>query len=583
MATDPTLPTFELKLDIQRVLFRLDPDSPVYGCQLSYPSDASRAFEPIVYEQIVRVPQLNTPGFSGAHTKRNLNLVSFLIHATGQEVSVPCNSRTGTCGAAGDGGSKYLGCVMTTNQTVRAKVKGACGNHMHNCSNSRCSFNATCHQDYGPYLASAMQPLIYDAADRCPSAVLDAGGPVPFHERARRFSPQYRSFYVAIQSLSLDKLWEFHRGPEERKSDFRQMGVGGGRGIVAMIKDVNVTGFGATMHRQKFPRGPRIPMRRKGLLPLFGLALVRALSPVAKPILHSTLLERGDQLRTEYGYIVVGGGTAGLTVADRLTEREGHFPRPSPGRVRRQQDRAANHRLGQLRRLPLPTRHRPPTFLSIAARYEAQDLAAYPPAHSDPTLVAGYRAQQRALAAAFRSNGSAVYIMLLRGAPNEGAVVSLRPLSRGTVSINAMDPYFGEVAVDYLALSNPADVDVLVEFTWFTRRLFAQTALSGYDPVERAPGREVATREGIEAWLRSGLNPSVFHHVGTAAMVPRALGGVVDEGLRVYGVQALSVVDASVMPDLPGAYTQQTVYAVAEKVSSLPLSRAAQNTQKRHG
>jgi Choline dehydrogenase and related flavoproteins len=49
-------------------------------------------------------------------------------------------------------------------------------------------------------------------------------------------------------------------------------------------------------------------------------------------------------------------------------------------------------------------------------------------------------------------------------------------------------------------------------------------------------------------------------------MLPRELGGVVDEELRVYGVTGLRVVDASIMPTLPGANTCQTVYAIAEKV-----------------
>jgi len=71
--------------------------------------------------------------------------------------------------------------------------------------------------------------------------------------------------------------------------------------------------------------------------------------------------------------------------------------------------------------------------------------------------------------------------------------------------------------------------------------------------------------------------PSTFHPVGTAAMMPRELGGVVDEGLLVYGVKGLSVVDASVQPDLPRAYTQQTVYAVAEKVSSCRLRNMAKD------
>jgi choline dehydrogenase len=45
-------------------------------------------------------------------------------------------------------------------------------------------------------------------------------------------------------------------------------------------------------------------------------------------------------------------------------------------------------------------------------------------------------------------------------------------------------------------------------------------------------------------------------------MMPRNWGGMVDEQWKVHGVKDLTV---SIMPDLPGAYTQQTVYAMANK------------------
>jgi len=50
------------------------------------------------------------------------------------------------------------------------------------------------------------------------------------------------------------------------------------------------------------------------------VAIAEAFGPAARSILHSTLIERTDQLNAEYDYVIVGGGTAGLTVADRLTE-----------------------------------------------------------------------------------------------------------------------------------------------------------------------------------------------------------------------------------------------------------------------
>lgn len=49
-------------------------------------------------------------------------------------------------------------------------------------------------------------------------------------------------------------------------------------------------------------------------------------------------------------------------------------------------------------------------------------------------------------------------------------------------------------------------------------------------------------------------------------MMPRELGGVVDAQLRVYGVDGLRVVDASIIPLVPGTHLQSSVYAIAEKV-----------------
>lgn len=209
----------------------------------------------------------------------------------------------------------------------------------------------------------------------------------------------------------------------------------------------------------------------------------------------------------------------------------------------------------------------PSTFRQIAAKYEAQDPAAYLPPGTDKTVVAGYAAQIRAHARDLRGSGSAVYNLFLRGTRNEGSAIYLHPLSRGTVNINPADPYFSEPVVDYRVLSNPADAEILVEFTRFTRRFFFNTSMRAYGPVELWPGAGVTSSVDIVAALREFIIPSSFHPVGTAPMMPRELGGVVDEDLLVYGVSGLSIVDASIMPDLPGAYTQQTVYAIAEKVS----------------
>ena len=212
----------------------------------------------------------------------------------------------------------------------------------------------------------------------------------------------------------------------------------------------------------------------------------------------------------------------------------------------------------------------PKAWKSIADKYEAQGAADYLPRDTDKTVVAGYKAQQKALAKSMRSRDSATYNFFLRGGYQESSVVYLHPVSRGTVHINRSDPFFSQPVVDYRALSNPTDLEVLLEFTPFTRKYFYETRLKSLDPVELSPGADVTTPDQIATWLREVMIPSSFHPIGTAAMLPKNLGGVVDQDLLVYGVKGLSVVDASVMPDLPGSYTQQTVYAIAEKVGTSP-------------
>jgi choline dehydrogenase len=69
-------------------------------------------------------------------------------------------------------------------------------------------------------------------------------------------------------------------------------------------------------------------------------------------------------------------------------------------------------------------------------------------------------------------------------------------------------------------------------------------------------------------WIKSTF-VSVAHPVGSAAMMRRGLGGVVDAQLRVYDTANVRVVDASVMPMQVSAHLSATVYGVAEKAADL--------------
>jgi choline dehydrogenase-like flavoprotein len=82
------------------------------------------------------------------------------------------------------------------------------------------------------------------------------------------------------------------------------------------------------------------------------------------------------------------------------------------------------------------------------------------------------------------------------------------------------------------------------------------------------PGGDVVSDAGLEEWIR-GAASTLYHPAGSCRMGRREEGGVVDEELRVYGVQGLRVVDASVMPVLPASHTMTTVYAVAERAADI--------------
>ncbi|SPO02312.1 related to alcohol oxidase [Cephalotrichum gorgonifer] len=214
----------------------------------------------------------------------------------------------------------------------------------------------------------------------------------------------------------------------------------------------------------------------------------------------------------------------------------------------------------------------PDTYEALSDALEAQDAAEYLPAGTHATVVEGYARQKSLYARAMRDNSLSFLECMLGGSPS-CSPQNVHPVSRGTVSLNATDPE-GEVIVDYRAGSNPLDIDIMVELVKFFRRYITGGDLEAYGAQEVSPGADVGTDEELAAWARGTIIPSVYHPVGTAAKMPREWGGVVDEELLVYGVEGLSVVDASIMPTIVGGTTSMTVYAIAEKAADLIKARA---------
>lgn len=174
----------------------------------------------------------------------------------------------------------------------------------------------------------------------------------------------------------------------------------------------------------------------------------------------------------------------------------------------------------------------------------------------------------RGLAAAMRSPATVFARFKVNGTLGPTNPILNQPFSRGSVNVDPADPFGRPPVVDYRTLSNPVELRVLVEMVKWVRRYSFGTSLGGLGPVDAAPGPGVASDAEIAGYLArgGGAYPSDYHPAGTTAMMPRALGGVVDQRLRVYGVRHLRVVDTGIMPNLPGANTCQPTYGVAEKV-----------------
>ena len=142
------------------------------------------------------------------------------------------------------------------------------------------------------------------------------------------------------------------------------------------------------------------------------------------------------------------------------------------------------------------------------------------------------------------------------------AVSQLQVESRGSSHIRSADPANPPtIRYNYLATEN--DRRVMVEGLKVVRRICATPPMRDYVTDEFAPGEKVKTDDDWLAFCREA-GETVFHPASTCSM-----GAVVDEKLRVKGIDRLRVVDASVMPAVPSGNINAAVVALAEKAADV--------------
>ncbi|KAF6801179.1 GMC oxidoreductase [Colletotrichum sojae] len=203
-----------------------------------------------------------------------------------------------------------------------------------------------------------------------------------------------------------------------------------------------------------------------------------------------------------------------------------------------------------------------------AARNRSSDFL---PLDTPRAVVSGYAKQKSLLLCHLARRDVGAY-ELLAASWGQISIANQKPLSRGTVRPSSAS-VFDAPLVDPRYCADPLDCKIIRLGLQLTQKLMMTEAMKPLLPVVDARFNSTDEME-----LMAALKPLVgteYHPSGSASMLPRKLGGVVNDKLMVYGTCNLRVVDAGMMPMIPGGHIQAAVYAVAEKAAD--IIKAASN------
>lgn len=215
---------------------------------------------------------------------------------------------------------------------------------------------------------------------------------------------------------------------------------------------------------------------------------------------------------------------------------------------------------------------------AIITQANGLGIGASLPVNTPREVTDGYAAQHALLTKKLAAKDSAVLELIWA----DGVMVLglQHPYSRGSVKASSSSVFDAPIA-DAGFLRNPVDVALLREGLRFTRHLAQAPSITELNPFEVVPGANVTADADIDTFIRANA-ATLFHPAGSCKLGPKEKGGVVDKDLKVYGVQGLRIVDASMMPMLPAAHTMTTVYAVAERAADIIKHSKAYRAARRH-
>jgi choline dehydrogenase-like flavoprotein len=159
-----------------------------------------------------------------------------------------------------------------------------------------------------------------------------------------------------------------------------------------------------------------------------------------------------------------------------------------------------------------------------------------------------------------------------------GGPWQMRPLSRGYVEARTPNPQDAPI-INPRYLTEESDRRAIVGGLHFVRQIFTAPALRPYIGEEKLPGTKVQTDDELLDYAKR--NGNTVYHASCTCMMGQHPMAVVDDQLRVHGLEALRVVDASVMPAVTSTNTNAPTIMIAEKAAALIKAQAVPKPQAR--